>query len=236
MSFFTVLATGKVAATVLAAGAVAAGGTGVAAFNGALPSGIQQSAHDLVGAPAPASEALTAEAAKAAEAAGAAKSTATDAVGSSQQKATDTAEAAKSEVADSVADATAPVVDAVSTTPEAFGLCTAFLNGGLKSDAKVPGFESVIVAAGGEAKVEAHCEAVVDAGKAAGLKLDGSAKVAVDADASRTSELPAAPAVPATPAAPATDGVPAVPAVPALPTQVPTEVPAAPSAPLDSVR
>lgn len=53
MSLFTVLATSKVAAGVLAAGAVAVGGTGVAAFNGALPTEIQQTAHDVVGAPAP---------------------------------------------------------------------------------------------------------------------------------------------------------------------------------------
>ncbi len=89
MSLFTILATSKVAAGVLAAGAVAAGGTGVAAFNGALPTGIQQSAHDLVGAPAPVAE----KAAEAADAAETAKTKATDAVETAQATATEAAEA-----------------------------------------------------------------------------------------------------------------------------------------------
>jgi len=102
----------------------------------------------------------------------------------------------------------------------------------------VPGFQSIVVAAGGEANVESHCQAVVDAGKAAGLKADGSA----DADASVAAKVPAVPAVPAVPgtdgapAVPAVPAVPAAPTAPALPTQVPTDVPAAPGAGLDSVR
>ncbi len=87
MSLFSVLATSKVAAGVLAAGAVAAGGTGVAAFNGALPADLQQGAHNLVGAPAPAVEkaatgvndAADAATAKASDAVATAKSTAADA-------------------------------------------------------------------------------------------------------------------------------------------------------------
>src|SRR5690349_17119901 len=149
MSMFTVLATSKVAAGVLAAGAVAAGGTGVAAFNGALPSGIQQTAHDLVGAPAP----VDGKAAEAAETARTATTKATDAVGTAQAKATKAAEAGQAKAADAVSAANATANEA--TSPETFGLCTAFLNGGLNSDAKVPGFESLTIAAGGEAKVEA---------------------------------------------------------------------------------
>ncbi|NQD90475.1 hypothetical protein HP499_22070, partial [Paenarthrobacter sp. CM16] len=190
MSLFTVLATSKVAAGVLAAGAVAAGGTGVAAFNGALPTGIQQAAHDLVGAPAP----VDGTAAEAADAARTATAKATDAVGTAQAKAAEAAEAGQSTAAEAASGAKATVEDA--TSPEAFGLCTAFLNGDLKSDSKVPGFESLTIAAGGEAKVEAHCEAVVDAGKAADAKVNGSAKAGADVDASVTSDLPATPAVP----------------------------------------
>ncbi|MFJ5957785.1 hypothetical protein ACIQC5_17730 [Paenarthrobacter sp. NPDC092416] len=229
MSLFTVLATSKVAAGVLAAGAVAAGGTGVAAFNGALPTEIQQSAHDLVGAPAPAAEAVET-----------AKTKASDAVESAEAKATNAADAGQAKAEDAVADAKSKAAAALkdATSPEAFGLCTAFLNGGLKADSKVPGFESLVVAAGGEAKVEAHCDAVVEAGKAAGLKADGSAKANVEAGTSVSSELPATPAVPAVPATPgipAVPATPAVPAVPAVPSQVPTDVPAL-DAGLDSVR
>jgi hypothetical protein len=230
MSLFTVLATSKVAAGVLAAGAVAAGGTGVAAFNGALPTEIQQSAHDLVGAPAPL-------ATKAADAAEAGQAKATDAVETAQAKATDAAKAGEDKAADAVDAAKSKAEDTLATTPEAFGLCTAFIHGGLKADTKVPGFQSIVVAAGGEANVESHCQAVVDAGKAAGLKADGSANA--DADASVAAKVPAVPAVPAVPgteSAPAVPAVPATPAAPALPTQVPTDVPAAPGAGLDSVR
>ncbi|YCH07053.1 hypothetical protein ACTAQJ_18425 [Arthrobacter sp. alpha11c] len=230
MSLFTVLATSKVAAGVLAAGAVAAGGTGVAAFNGALPTEIQQSAHDLVGAPAPL-------ATKAADAAEAGQAKATDAVETAQAKATDAAKAGEAKAADAVDAAKSKAEDTLATTPEAFGLCTAFIHGGLKADTKVPGFQSIVVAAGGEANVESHCQAVVDAGKAAGLKADGSANA--DGDASVAAKVPAVPAVPAVPgteSAPAVPAVPATPAAPALPTQVPTDVPAAPGAGLDSVR
>jgi len=234
MSLFTVLATSKVAAGVLAAGAVAAGGTGVAAFNGALPTEIQQSAHDLVGAPAPL-------ATKAADAAEAGQAKATDAVETAQAKATDAAKAGEDKATDAVDAAKSKAEDTLATTPEAFGLCTAFIHGGLKADTKVPGFQSIVVAAGGEANVESHCQAVVDAGKAAGLKADGSANAdgSASTDASVAAKVPAVPAVPAVPgteSAPAVPAVPATPAAPALPTQVPTDVPAAPGAGLDSVR
>lgn len=234
MSLFTVLATSKVAAGVLAAGAVAAGGTGVAAFNGALPTEIQQSAHDLVGAPAPL-------ATKAADAAEAGQAKATDAVETAQAKATDAAKAGEDKATDAVDAAKSKAEDTLAATPEAFGLCTAFIHGGLKADAKVPGFQSIVVAAGGEANVESHCQAVVDAGKAAGLKADGSANAdgSASTDASVAAKVPAVPAVPAVPgteSAPAVPAVPATPAAPALPTQVPTDVPAAPGAGLDSVR
>ncbi|MFP5368528.1 MAG: protein tyrosine phosphatase, partial [Actinomycetes bacterium] len=53
MSLFTVLATSKVAAGVLAASTIAVGGTGAAAVSGVLPAEAQQTAHDLFGAPAP---------------------------------------------------------------------------------------------------------------------------------------------------------------------------------------
>ena len=119
MSLFTVLATSKVAAGVLAAGAVAAGGTGVAAFNGALPTEIQQTAHDLVGAPAPVADKAAAQAAQATEAA---RQKATDAVETAQDKATDAAEAGQAKAADAVDAAKSTVDETVAATPEAFGL------------------------------------------------------------------------------------------------------------------
>lgn len=211
MSLFTVLATSKIAAGVLAAGAVAVGGTGVAAFNGALPNDMQKSAHELLGAPAPtASKAAESAESKTADASQMATSKATDAAADAKSKATDAVDDAKSKAAAAAASAKA-------TSPDAFGLCTALLNGGLKADTKVPGYSSLVVAAGGEANVNAHCATVVSEGKAAGLKADGSASAKVDADGTAT--LPATPTVPAVPAVPS---APAVPAVPAVPSQVPT--------------
>lgn len=223
MSLFTVLATSKIAAGVFAAGAVAVGGTGVAAFNGALPHDMQKSAHELLGAPAPAASKATDYAqSKTADATQMATSKATDAAADAKSKATDAVDDAKSKAAAAVASAKA-------TAPDAFGLCTALLNGGLKADTKVPGYSSLVVAAGGEANVNAHCATVVAEGKAAGLKADGSASANVDANG--TAALPATPAVPSVPAVPAVPSAPAVPAVPAVPS-----VPAAPvHVPTDSV-
>ncbi|BAS11713.1 hypothetical protein AHiyo8_00160 [Arthrobacter sp. Hiyo8] len=53
MSFFTALLTSKIAAGALAAGTLAVGGTAAAAYTGTLPAPLQQSAHNLIGAPRP---------------------------------------------------------------------------------------------------------------------------------------------------------------------------------------
>ncbi len=52
MSFFTALVTSKIAAATLAAGTLAVGGTGAAAYANVLPTSVQQGAHNLIGAPA----------------------------------------------------------------------------------------------------------------------------------------------------------------------------------------
>ncbi len=54
MSFFTLLVSSKIAVSALAIGTLAAGGTAAAAFTGTLPTPLQESAHTLIGAPAPA--------------------------------------------------------------------------------------------------------------------------------------------------------------------------------------
>jgi hypothetical protein len=64
MSLLTLLVGSKIAIGAMALGTVAAGGTAVAAYTGNLPAPLQQSAHSLIGAPAPAqvSATVTAEA------------------------------------------------------------------------------------------------------------------------------------------------------------------------------
>lgn len=227
MSLFTVLGTSKVTAGILAAGALTVGGSGAAAFAGALPADLQQKAHELVGAPAPAlpevavpevaapDVAAEADAAKATaeDAVEDAKATAEGTVEGAKSKAAEVKEALEAKIADAVADAKEKAGDV--TLPESFGLCKALLSDGLSAEAKIAGYESLAVTVGGEGKVEAHCEQLV-ADVETGLEGSASADAAV----------PAVPAVPATPELPA---VPAVPAAPA-------ELPAAVDGLVDSVR
>jgi hypothetical protein len=56
MSLVSVFLASKLAAGALAAGALLVGGTGAAAYTGNLPGPLQQSAHDLIGAPGPRSD------------------------------------------------------------------------------------------------------------------------------------------------------------------------------------
>lgn len=110
----------------------------------------------------------------------------------------------------------------------AFGLCTAFTNGGLNANSEA--FSSLVIAADGEANVESYCaDVVAEAGAAAeaGAEAAGSAAVEV--------ERPEVPAVSAVPAVPGVDGEPAVPAVPAVP-GVPAEAGDVVEAPSVSVR
>ncbi len=212
MSMFTVLATSKVAAGLLAAGAVTVAGSGAAAFAGVLPADLQQKAHELVGAPAPAAQELAgkadAEKAKATDAADAAaadaQEKAADSADEAKTKAADALEAAKAKIADAVEAAKAKAADVV--LPESFGLCKALLSGGLNADAKVPGYESLVVAAGGESNVDAHCKEVV-AGVDADLQARGAASA--EANTGANASLPALPAVPAAPSVPAVPGAPA---------------------------
>lgn len=209
MSLFTVLATSKVAAGALAAGTLAVGGTGVAAVSGVLPADAQQTAHELLGAPAPKLAADATEAALASasgNASGDAAVTGDAAVAGSAAVSED-----KLAAGANVSAAAATAVDGAGAA--AIGLCTAFTNGGLNASSE--GFSSLVIAANGEGNVEAFCTRVVAQGTAAAeAKAAGEGSVAVQAE---RSELPAVPAVPAVPGTNGESIVPAVPAVPAVP-------------------
>lgn len=204
MSFFTALVTSKVAAGVLAAGTLAVGGTTAAAYAGSLPEALQQSAHDVIGAPAPA----------AAAAKDAAQSAATSA-----ETAADKAKAEATAAAKKAADAAKNAADALPTGPDltgpaAVGLCNAFAHGGL--DANSTSYKSLVVAAKGSANITAFCQTVGTPG--ASGQASGSASVGanVNAEAPSTPELPSEVKVPSVPAVPSEA---AVPSAPALPTQ-----------------
>lgn len=209
MSLFTVFATSKIAASALAAGTLAVGGTGAAAFAGALPADVQQSAHELLGAPAPhasgVSETATAGAAAEAESSSSATPSAS----------ADAAAAAEGKNANAEASATAVGPDA--TGPAAYGLCTAFTNGGLAASST--GFASLAIAAEGEANIESYCAEVVAAGKSDSHKVEGAGSGNAAADVNAP-EVPEAPELPTQAA---------VPAAPELPAEVPTELPELPT-------
>jgi hypothetical protein len=200
MSLFTVFATSKIAASALAAGALAVGGTGAAAYAGALPSDVQQGAHDLVGAPAPRTSGISQTAA------------ASDATAS----ATPSASAAATGAVDGKnANASVTAAGPDAAGPSALGLCTAFVHGGLATSST--GFKSLSVAAKGETNVEGFCADVIETGKTTPkAEVSGSGNAAGKVD---VPELPAAPKLPAAPELPTQA---AVPAAPALPSQVPT--------------
>jgi len=210
MSLFTVFATSKIAASALAAGTLAVGGTGAAAFAGALPSDVQQSAHELLGAPAPhvggVSETATADA---------------DASASATPSASaDAAATAAAEDEKTNADASATAVGPDAAGPAAYGLCTAFTNGGLAASST--GFASLAIAAEGAANIEGYCADVVAAGKSDSHKVDGAGSGDASADVN-------APEVPEVPEAPELPTQAAVPAAPELPAEVPTQLPELPT-------
>jgi hypothetical protein len=203
---FTVFATSKVAASVLAAGTLAVGGTGAAAFAGALPSDVQQSAHELLGAPAPRVGGVSETAKAGAEA---------------TASATPSASAA-GDVAGENADAkaSAKAVGPDATGPAAFGLCTAFTHGGL--EATSTGFKSLAVAAKGEANIKSFCADVTAPGKSDSHK----AEVSGSGDAAANVKAPEVPSVPEAPELPTQA---AVPSAPELPSEVPTKLPELPT-------
>jgi hypothetical protein len=102
MSFFTVLVSSKIALGALAVGTIAAGGT-AAAYTGHLPAAMQESAHSIIGAPAPASTGVT----------------------------TTTSVAVSTTTPTPVPSSTPGGPDA--TGPAAYGLCQAYTHGGLAS-------------------------------------------------------------------------------------------------------
>jgi hypothetical protein len=191
MSFFTALLTSKVAAGALAAGTLAIGGTAAAAYTGNLPTPLQQSAHNLVGAPAPAASAALAT-----------RTTPTDTT-----EATEATEATEKATATDSPSATPVGPDA--TGPAAYGLCQAFTRGGLDSSSTA--YRSLTIAASGASDIAAYCAAVVSPGESASHR---PAETGVGA---ATAHIPAAAAghVPAAPKLPVQAVVPSAPQLPA---------------------
>lgn len=206
MSFFTALVTSKIAATALAAGTLAVGGTAAAAYTGTLPTPLQESAHNLIGAPAPA--AVTA---LAAQATGTATAEAT-ATATAAAESTETAEPTETAAPSESPSATPAAVDA--TGPAAYGLCQSFTNGGL--DASSTAYKSLTVAANGETNIATYCATVASPGESASHRPaeTGAAAAAAHIPADAAAHIPAAPqqaAQAVVPAAPAQAVAPSAP-------------------------
>ncbi|GAB3557581.1 hypothetical protein GCM10027405_02590 [Arthrobacter alkaliphilus] len=191
MSFFTALLTRKIAAGGLAAGTLAVGGTAAAAFAGSLPAPLQQSAHKLIGAPAPA--AFTALAAEADA------TPTTDVSPSAEAPAT----ADPAETASPTDSRSGAPVGPDATGPAAYGLCQAFAHGGL--DASSTAYKSLTVAAGGATNIATYCAAVASPGESASRRPaeTGAESATAHIPADAAAHLPAAPQLPSQAVVPA---------------------------------
>lgn len=147
MSFFT-FSGNKLAMTVLAAGALAVGGTGVAAMAESLPDGPTVVAGTESPSPAPTETESSSPSPTATE------TESPDPTPSETE--TEAPDPAPTETADPAPTSTAAGPDA--TGPAAFGLCTAFANGGLGTSSTA--YTALVRAAGSEDGVGSYCAAV----------------------------------------------------------------------------
>jgi len=138
MSLFTVLAGSKIVVGALTFGTLAAGGTAAAAYTGDLPSSLQQGAHSFIGAPAPTDE--------------------SDDTTTASETTTATDEANPSP--------SATPVGPDATGPAAFGLCNAYMHGGVAVSSTAYG--SLVVAADGADSIADYCATVTKPGKSNG--------------------------------------------------------------------
>lgn len=146
MSFISVIAGHKLAIGLVALGTITLGGTAAAAYADALPSGLQDEAHALIGVPT---------------AAPTADPTAPPTV-EPTDSATDTATPTPTQDPTS----TAVPVGPDASGPAAHGLCTAYEHGGLAATSVA--FASLEKAAGGAGSIGAYCATIVAPGHSAG--------------------------------------------------------------------
>jgi hypothetical protein len=230
MSFFTALVTSKIAAGALAAGTLAVGGTAAAAYTGTLPTPLQQSAHNILGAPSPA-----ASAALGAQTTATATTEATP-TSDPTGEATATADATEKATAKDSPSATPAGPDA--TGPAAYRLCQSFTHGG--RDTSSTAYKSLSVAADGETNITTYCATVASPGESADhrpaetgadaatahIPADAAARIPADATAhipaDAASRIPAAPQQAAYAVTPAAPHLPAQAVVPAAPQQADT--------------
>ncbi|MGH1524162.1 hypothetical protein ACRAWC_09015 [Leifsonia sp. L25] len=144
MSFISVIVGHKLTVGLIALGTITAGGTAAAAYADALPTGLQDEAHTLIGAPTAAptddpTEPPTAEP----------TDSATDV-----PTPTPTPDPTSTEVP----------VGPDAAGPDAHGLCTAFEHGGLASTSVA--YASLAKASGGAGSIDTYCATIIAPGHA----------------------------------------------------------------------
>ena len=163
MSFFT-FSGNKLAMTVLAAGALAVGGTGVAAMAESLPDTPSVLAETESPSPSPtATETESPEPTPTETETEAPEPTPTETETEAPEPTpteteTESPEPAPTETADPEPSPTSTAAGPDATGPAAFGLCNAFTNGGLSTTSTA--YTALVQAAGGEDGIGAYCAAV----------------------------------------------------------------------------
>lgn len=182
MLLLTTLLSSKISAAVLAAGVVVAGGTGVAAYADVLPDPLQQTAHDLIGAPAPETT-VEAEADAGTTSVSTAGDASTDATSTEEASTGDTTTGGTETTAtgEPTADPTTAPVGPDATGPAAHGLCEAYTHGGLSVSSVA--YASLEKAAGSAEAIVDYCASIPAPGHAADHKTAAKHDVTVATDA-----------------------------------------------------
>jgi hypothetical protein len=154
MSFISVIAAHKLTIGLVALGTIALGGT-AAAYADALPSGLQDEAHSLIGAPTadPTTDPTAPPTAEPTD--------------SATDTATPTPEPTETADPKPTTDPTSAVVPVGpdASGPAAHGLCTAYEHGGLAATSVA--YASLERAAGGAGSIDAYCATIVAPGNSA---------------------------------------------------------------------
>ena len=167
MSIITTLVGSKIAAGLLAGAVVISGGAGAAAYANVLPEPLQETAHELIGAPAPEQTATETES----------DETVADEIVPDDTIVDETVSD------DTVSDDSSRSIGPDVTGPAAYGLCQAYTHGGL-GVSSTP-YASFVIVADGEENIAAYCADVTKLGKSAkhtSVAPDADADADVEAD------------------------------------------------------
>jgi len=178
VSIITGLVGSKIAASLLAGALVVGGGAGAAAYANVLPTPLQETAHDLIGAPAPEIAATESEPDEAES-----DDTESDEAVSDD---TESDDAVSDEAESDDSSTTATRVGPDVTGHAAYGLCNAYSHGGL-GVSSTP-YAAFVVAAEGEANIAAYCAEVTKPGKSLAHRSDKADSDDVDSDDAEESE------------------------------------------------